>query len=235
MVVGSPRNPQQGDDRKGVATLAHEFNNPLAALMNIFYLIEAGNSLTPDGQRYLDLAKAEVGHLSAVAQSALTEFQGKEVWTKADICALLHSVVDFYSTGFHAQGISIDSHCCDPQHLSIHAPSMRQAFSNLLLNAAEAMKEGGKIQVRISSGQERNGALRKGLRITIADNGTGISTADLAKIFDPFFTTKGTAGTGMGLAFVQETIAKHGGSVRVRSCLRPGRTGSVFSMFLPSP
>jgi two-component system CheB/CheR fusion protein len=229
----NPSDSKSQDHQIVVATLAHEFNNPLAALLNIFYLIEAENTLTPEGQRYLDLAKQEVNHLARTAKSALNDVRGTETRAKADVAALLRSVVDFYTPAFLTRGIAVQAHYREAGDLPIHAASIRQVFSNLLLNAADAIQERGKIQVRLSSSTEPREPFRKGLRVTVCDNGIGISSDHLNKIFDPFFTTKGSDGTGLGLAFVCKTVERHGGTIRAKSCQRHGRSGSVFSIFLP--
>jgi signal transduction histidine kinase len=105
--------------------------------------------------------------------------------------------------------------------------------ANLLLNAADAMPDGGKICARISLGHEWNARHRRGLRLTFADTGSGIAAKDLVRMWDPFFTTKGPAGNGIGLSLVKNTVQKHHGVLRVRSSTRSGHSGSVFSIFLP--
>ena len=107
-------------------------------------------------------------------------------------------------------------------------------FSNLLLNAADAMPNGGKIHTKISKAHEWTGQHRRGLRVTFGDDGCGIATDALQKILEPFFTTKGASGNGIGLSLVRDTVQKHDGGLRVRSCTKPGRNGSVFSIFLPA-
>jgi len=67
-----------------------------------------------------------------------------------------------------------------------------------------------------------------------ADNGHGISDEDLPRIFEPFYTTKGDTGTGLGLWLAESIVRKHEGQIRVRSCRRPGQSGTVFWVFLPS-
>src|SRR5215471_13841701 len=76
-------------------------------------------------------------------------------------------------------------------------------------------------------------ARRAGARAVIADNGPGISAGNREKIFEPFFTTKGENGTGLGLWVTSGIILKHGGSIRVRTSTRRGRSGTVFNIFLP--
>jgi two-component system CheB/CheR fusion protein len=107
-------------------------------------------------------------------------------------------------------------------------------FTNLLLNAADAMPAGGKMQARVSNAHESGGQRRRGLRLILADNGKGIAAKDLPRILDPFFSTKGAAGNGIGLSLVNNTVQKHHGVLRVRSSTKPGRSGTVFVIFLPA-
>ncbi|MDA8139541.1 MAG: ATP-binding protein [Desulfobacteraceae bacterium] len=102
---------------------------------------------------------------------------------------------------------------------------LQQAFVNLLLNAIQAMPQGGEIKIRAGRGPQGH------LRIDLADSGTGIKPEDLAHIFDPFYTTKESgAGTGLGLSIVYNIIRTHGGYIEVNS--EVGK-GSTFSIFLP--
>ncbi len=105
--------------------------------------------------------------------------------------------------------------------------------ANLLLNSADAMPNGGKIYARIVPGHEWKGDFKRGVRLTFADTGSGIAAKNLARIWDPFFTTKGSAGNGIGLSLVKNTVQKHHGVLRVRSSTRTGHSGTVFSVFLP--
>jgi len=72
-----------------------------------------------------------------------------------------------------------------------------------------------------------------GVRVTIADNGTGIRAEDRPRLFEPFFTTKEKTGTGLGLWLSESIARKHGGSIRLRSSTKPGRSGTTFTVFLP--
>jgi signal transduction histidine kinase len=111
---------------------------------------------------------------------------------------------------------------------------MRQLFNNLVLNAIDAMPNGGRLRAQVASAHEWLGWKRTGLRITIADNGTGIAPEVLQRVKEPFFTTKGASGNGMGLAVVQEIITQHSGVFKIRSCVIPGRTGTVITIFIPT-
>ncbi len=214
--------------------MAHEVNNPLDALLNLLYLLEAEDTLTDKGRHYLSLAKEEVHRVSQIAHGAMDRFRSPAGPQDTNVPRLLHSVIDFYKPRLDAQGICVDVRYCPGEDLPVDPGSLRQVFSNLLLNAAHAMPGGGVMYARVSSAREWSGLNRHGLRVTFADNGCGISPEDLPRITEPFFTTKGLAGSGLGLALVKETVAQCHGILRVRSTTRPGRSGSVFTIFLPA-
>jgi signal transduction histidine kinase len=109
---------------------------------------------------------------------------------------------------------------------------LAQALLNLIVNAKEAMPEGGAVDVRaqLSPFSAMNGHIHKAIEITVSDDGAGISPENRERIFDPFFTTK-TQGTGLGLAFTHKIISAHRGSIKITSS--PGR-GTQFSVFLPA-
>ena len=214
------------------ASLAHEINNPLDSLLNLLYLIEA--EATPTGRHYLALAEEEVHRISQIAHGAMDRFRSPVGPQDTNVPRLLGSVVDFYTSRLDSQGIRVEARYCSGEDLPVDPGSLRQAFSNLLLNAAQAMPGGGTMHVRVSRAHEWTGLGRHGLRVTFADNGCGIAAENLSKITEPFFTTKGTVGTGLGLALVKDTVEKHHGVLRVRSSTQSGQSGSVFAIFLPA-
>lgn len=214
------------------ALLAHEINNPLNSLSSLLYLIEA--EATPTGRHYLRLAREEVDRISKIAHGAMDRFRSPLGPQDTNVPRLLGSVVDFYMSRLNSQGIRVETRYCSGEDLPVDPGSLRQVFSNLLLNAAEAMSSGGTMHVRVSKTHEWTGLKRRGLRVTFADNGSGIAAENLSKLTEPFFTTKGAAGTGLGLALVKDSVEKHHGVLRVRSSTQRGRSGSVFAIFLPA-
>jgi signal transduction histidine kinase len=98
--------------------------------------------------------------------------------------------------------------------------------SNLLVNALDALSPDGVVTLRLS---KRFGKAR----LLVADNGCGISDALKEKVFEPFFTTKKDLGTGLGLALTRKIVARHGGSIWVRSRTGPGQSGTAFQISLP--
>jgi signal transduction histidine kinase len=221
-------------ERGIAASLAHEINNPLEVLLNLLYLVDRDATLTEESRDYLTLAREEACRISQISHAAMNEFPGAADPEDTNVPQLLRSVLDFYGSRFKSQGIAVSTRYCRDGNLSGYPRQLRQMLSNLLLNAADAMSKGGKIYVRISSAHEWRDRQRRGLRLTIGDNGCGIAAKDLPRILDPFFTTKGSAGTGIGLSLVKETVRKHHGTLRVRSSTKPGRSGSVFTIFLPA-
>jgi signal transduction histidine kinase len=114
------------------------------------------------------------------------------------------------------------------------AAEIRQVFANLASNAVEALTHGGQVQVHIAPAKDWSDSDRSGVRIVVADNGPGIRPDLRSRVFDAFFATKEEKGTGLGLWVVSGIVAKHGGSIRLRSSTGPRRSGTVFSVFLPA-
>ena len=111
------------------------------------------------------------------------------------------------------------------------ANDLRQVLANLIGNAIDATRD-GKIVIRTRRATDwRNG--RKGVTITVADTGEGMSEHTRRKIFEPFFSTKGSTGTGLGLWVTVGIVEKHQGRIKVRSSQSPLHQGTVFTVFLP--
>jgi signal transduction histidine kinase len=108
---------------------------------------------------------------------------------------------------------------------------LKQVFLNLIGNAIQAMPEGGRLRVQVSEvvGNQR----REGVRVLIADTGSGIRPEDSKQLFEPFFTTKSTKGTGLGLWISKGIVEKYQGVIRFRSIRLLGGNITVFSVFIP--
>ena len=215
------------------ASAAHEIKNPLDSLLNLLYLLEAEATLTRKGRTYLALAKEEVSRLSQIAQAMLGQAKPFTVKEKTNVGKLFATVVEFYKQRFEGERITVQTQYSSDVTIATYAAQLRQVFSNLLLNAAEAMPDGGRIQARVSEGHEWCGQQRRGVRITIADDGCGVPGSLLPQIFQEGFTMK-PDGHGMGMSLVRDIVQKHNGSLRVKSSTKPGRHGTVFNLFLPA-
>ena len=215
-------------------SVAHDINNPLEVLGNLLYLVESEPNLTEKGRRCLKLAREEIHRVRLLVRESLDGYHDTARRQETSIPKLLDEIVELYKLRFDARRIAVETRYRSDGCLSVFPQQLRRAFSNLLLNAADAVPQGGIIRLRTSRAREWSGETRRGLRVTIADNGCGIPRDDLPRIFQTFFSTKGTGGSGMGLANVQDAVNQHGGVLRVRSTTRAGRSGSVFSIFLPA-
>ncbi len=212
-----------------VGSLAHDFNNLLTTIAGHASLIEAeadpGSEVQESARAVVQAAERasrlvrELRHLVRPTPS-----QPRRV----DLHEVISEVVDLIRPLAHNK-VSI--------HLDFRAPAavvqadpeqMHQMLLNLLLNARDAMPEGGVLTVETSLAGEPADRLT----IAVRDTGCGIASEDLSRIFEPFFTTrKAQGGTGLGLAIVARIVKKHSGTITVES--GPGR-GSTFRVTLPA-
>ena len=212
------------------AAIAHEIRNPLEALTNLIYLARRDAN---GRDQYLALAEQEIGRLDSIAQQALGFVREAAAPERVDPGKLLDEVLQLYLRKLQQNRIVIDKSAQEATEVFAFPGELRQLFSNLILNAMEAMKDGGKLRLRVMRVHEWSGTQRPGVRITIADTGNGIQTTDLPHIFEPFYTTKKEGGTGLGLWLAYGIAQKHTGWIKVASRTTPGRSGTVFSVFLP--
>src|SRR5579864_6775222 len=217
------------------AAVAHEINNPLEAVTNLIYLARHH----PEKQdQYLGMAEKEVLRVAAIAQQMLGFVRETSSPAPLNVAATLDDVLLLYMRQLNEKHIQIEKSYDPAVEIQGFAGELRQLFSNLILNALDALDDGGHLTLHVARGREwsnghASGAHRTGARVTIADNGGGIRSADLTRIFEPFYSTKGDAGTGLGLWLSHGIVRKHEGSIRVRSRTTAGSSGTVFSVFLP--
>jgi PAS domain S-box-containing protein len=211
------------------ASIAHEINNPLEAVVNLLYLARHDSK---NAAEYLTQAEQEVGRVARLAQQTLGFVRDASSPASMDPAAIMDEILQLYSRKLEGRQIRVARRYRNPCQVSGYSGELRQLLANLLVNAVEAMAEGGSLQVRVAAGRDWSD-LREGVRITVADNGSGIPRENLRQIFEPFFTTKNDTGTGLGLWVSHGIVQKHGGSIRVRSRANGHATGTVFLIFLP--
>jgi PAS domain S-box-containing protein len=210
------------------ASIAHEVNNPLEAILNLGYLLERNPSLDDEARTYTRLLVNEVMRVSEITRQTLSFYRDTSTLAEVDLPGILKNVLDLQQPLMEQRSIlsSIECRKCAPVWAS--PGELRQVFTNLLLNAIEALPRGGRIRVTVTPYGNMVCA-------TIADNGPGIPENVRARIFQPFFTTKVSKGTGLGLWISQAIVRKYGGSIRMRTSSAPWRTtGTVFRVCLPS-
>ncbi len=215
------------------ASIAHEINNPLESITNILYLLENDPTLHDPARNYANLAQQELSRVTQIARQTLGFYRDTSFPILVDVPSLLDNVVELYRRKIDAKGIKLNREYGDCKTISAFAGELRQVFSNLILNAIESVDRGGTVRLHVSASPDDAKGKRRGIHAVIADNGPGISAEHRKKIFEPFFTTKGEKGTGLGLWVSHGIVEKHGGEIRFRSCITTGRSGTVFSVFLP--
>jgi PAS domain S-box-containing protein len=229
------RNEKLATAGRLAAAVAHEINNPLEAVLNLIYLARH----RPESQdQYLEMAEKEVLRVGAIAQQMLGFVRESSSPSPLNVAATLDDVLQLYLRQLNEKHIQVEKQYDPSVEIRGFAGELRQLFSNLIINALDALDNGGRLTLHVARGREwsnghGNGQHRKGARITIADNGSGIQQSDLTRIFEPFYSTKGDAGTGLGLWLSHGIVQKHEGSIRVRSRTAAASSGTVFSIFLP--
>jgi two-component system, chemotaxis family, CheB/CheR fusion protein len=219
------------------AAIAHEINNPMQALSNILSLLTHRSNLDPDTRQLISIAENEVSRMAHISRQMLSFYRESSVPVSLNVKEILEDVLELLILRMRSGRINVIRRYDFTGEITGFPVELRQLFANLLTNAVEMLSENGQIYVHVSHCQDRAGARsasRSGVRIVIADDGPGISREHREHIFEPFFTTKGEKGTGLGLWVVKGIVAKHGGSIRMRSSTTPGKSGAVFSVFLPT-
>ena len=213
------------------ASVAHEINNPLEAVTNLLYLAKRN----PEGAgEYLDQADEELRRVAHIAGQTLGFYRdtGDVAWI--DMAEVAEGVLRLYEVKLHEKRLAVRKKLQTGSRLRARAGEMRQIISNLLVNAIDATPAGGQLVIKVLLGSDRKEPARPGVRITIGDSGSGIENRNQKRIFDPFWTTKKSTGTGLGLWVTRSIVSNSGGSIRVRSRIEPGRSGAVFSVFVPT-
>ena len=210
------------------SSIAHEINNPLESVTNLLYL--ANHSQTLDQAKgYLSSADQELRRVAAVTSQTLRFHKQSTSPQQITAEALIENLLSIYQGRIHNSGVLIQTRYRTQNPVRCFEGEIRQVISNLLGNSLDAVHHGGKIYLRSSEGLNYKTGDR-GIVITLADNGSGMSPETLQKAFKPFYTTKGITGTGLGLWICKEIIDRHNGAIHIRS--RVGR-GTVFTIFLP--
>ncbi|MDT8068265.1 MAG: ATP-binding protein [Terriglobia bacterium] len=213
------------------ASISHEINNPLESVTNLLYIALSQDSLTPEVRHLLTQADQELSRVTHIATQTLRFYRQSTNPTSVDMGNLIDSVLQLLSPRLRNMEVEVGREYGAKTRITCFEGELRQVFTNLISNAVDAMpKAGGRLIARTKQVGSSNGTGLQGIQITIADNGQGIPADLESRIFEPFYTTKGNRGTGLGLWVTKEIIAKHKGTIRVRSTV--GR-GTVFMIVIP--
>jgi PAS domain S-box-containing protein len=213
------------------ATIAHEMNNPLEAVTNLIYLAMQEADRPDKHKNYLKAAERELRRASHIAGQTLGFY--RDTSQPAELCVdkAVDDILTIYESRFKNKALRIEKRIQRGLTISTVQGEFMQVLSNLIANAIDAARKGGKILIRAKSTRHcKSGQV--GIRVTIADDGQGISPDNKKKIFTPFFTTKGEVGTGLGLWIAKDLLAKRHGSISFRSHNR-AKPGTTMSFFVP--
>jgi len=215
------------------ATIAHELNNPLAAVANLLYLIEISEGADTGSRNYAKIALQELHRASNIVKQTLSFHRDSNVAVPLKVSELLDGILELYLPKMMTARVSVEKRYEIDGDIKGFPGELRQVFSNLIINALEAMGRDGRLVVHIYP-TRNSGTSKDGVRVVIADTGPGIAAEVRRQIFEPFFTTKGEKGTGLGLWVTHGIVQKHGGAIQVRSSTRANNSGTVFSLVFPA-
>lgn len=214
------------------ASVAHEIHNPLDAIANLLYLLDHSKQLDEASREHVRLASEELDRVTNISEQMLTFSRESRVPVPVKLRDLLDNVLVLYQARLTTSDIQVRKRYEQVLEVRAFPGELRQVFSNLIGNALDAMGPSGCLTLHVRPSRDWMNMERRGVRVTIADNGTGISEADRHRISEAFYTTKGEKGTGLGLWVSEGIIRKYGGELRFRSSTGE-RHGSVFQVFLP--
>ena len=206
--------------------LAHDINNPLTGVLAFAQL--AQKSVEPGSQAFEDIKEIEASALRCkkIVEDLLSfsRPQSQSNATQVDLGEVVKKILPNLEIQFKDYNYQLDIQLERLPNVQVAESKFEQVFTNILSNAFQAIEDGGKITIR--SGQEENMVY-----IDIADDGEGITEANLKRIFDPYFTTKDKkGGTGLGLPTTYNIVREHGGRIKVKSQLG---SGASFRVFVP--
>ena len=216
------------------ATIAHEIHNPLDSVSNLLYLLQH-EPTDEESKQFLQMAQRELARVTQISRAMLSLYRESKAPVAVNLKEMLDDLLLLMQHRFQLLGVTVSADL--PSEIAIEGfpAELRQVFTNLIGNAAEAAGQGGNVTVRITS-QPAEGAsspaLEAGAIVEIVDNGPGIPAENREHLFQPFFTTKGEHGTGLGLWVSQGIIHKHAGSIDLISRTDGPAHGTTARVFL---
>jgi len=207
------------------ASIAHEVNNPLQSVQNCLHLAGREDLDSEKRKEYFDLASSELERLSLTVQRMLDFYRPGVAQPKEILVAeLLGYVINLTEKQLTERGIHVKTELPATLPLIMAVGSqIQQVFINLILNAYDAMPNGGNLRI---AGRARPG----GVEVLFQDSGRGIAREQQSSIFEPFFSTK-EGGTGLGLTVSYNIITAHGGTLEL---VPDHGKGACFRVFLPT-
>jgi PAS domain S-box-containing protein len=218
------------------ATIAHEINNPLQAIVNLLSLLRPAVS-SPEGIEYLDAVESELIRVSHIARQTLGFYRENTSAIKMSLSDLVLPAITIYEPRCRELGIEVRKSLDSSKVIALRRGEMMQVISNLISNSIYAMQSGGVLSVSVKDAATAPDgialAVPDEIVLTIEDNGVGIAADTLPKVFDAFFTTRNTVGTGIGLFIARQFVEGHGGRIEIESSVDAKNHGTIIRIYLP--
>ncbi len=214
------------------ASIAHEINNPLEAIKNSLYLLSQAIDDESPHRKFLKIAVDETARVSRILRQMLGFYRPGKM-EPTDVNAVIQEAAALMERHLRQQRVRVDLDLSPTLPAVVaSADQLKQVILNLLVNAQQAMPEGGTISIATHQSRDADPELvgAEAIQVRVRDTGSGIPSEHLPHIFEPFFSTKEMKGTGLGLWVSYGIVQSHGGSIHVRS--RAGR-GTTFTISLP--
>jgi PAS domain S-box-containing protein len=214
------------------AVIAHEINNPLAAITNLVYLLQQHPTLDEGAQAHVLALRKEVARVAHITKQTLGFYRTAQTPMPVRLSQVADEAIEACAKIVKEKGVNIARNYQSLGDIQGYPIELRQVFVNLLDNAIEAVRPGGNIVVDVSEVESARDH-RPSVKVVVSDDGPGIPTELKSEIFEPFFSTKGEKGTGLGLWVTRSIVYKHEGSIEVLGNGGPGPRGTAFSIVLP--
>jgi PAS domain S-box-containing protein len=213
---------------KLASTIAHEVNNPLAAVVNALFLVSEDRALDETTRRYVNIASEELNRVSHIVRQNLAFYRERQDLHTVSLSSIIQDVLGFLKVQMESRRVQAQQRFETPGDVRGVESELRQLVINLLLNALEACPDNSTLRIRIRPAARDAG--RRQVQLTVANRGT-VSDAVLNRLFQPFVTSRPEKGKGLGLWVARGIVNKHHGDIFVRTSLRFGWT--VVTVTLP--
>ncbi len=215
-------------------SVVHEINNPLESITNLVYLLSMDQQLPEHLRPYVAMAEQELSRVTQISKQTLSFHRETQTPVRVTLSELLDEVIVLFSRRLREKRVEVVRRYESEEPVLLFPGEMRQVYANLLVNALEATEPGGRIVLRIRKARRTSvRSALEGVRVVVADSGSGIPPEVKVKLGQPFYTTKGQLGTGLGLWVSQAIVKRYNGNIQVRSSTADDRHGTTFSVFLP--
>ena len=213
------------------ATVAHEINNPLEAVMNLVFLAKIMAKDQPELVEKLDLVEQELDRVAHIARQTLGFYRETTLPSRLEVAPLINSVLSIYSNKLKVKEVRAETIADGCPPIVTVSGELKQIVANLVSNAIDAVNPGGRIIIASRCIDPPTGPA---LELSVEDNGPGVSAEHAERIFEPFFTTKKDVGTGLGLWVAREIAERLGGTLKLRpAATTNGHRGAAFILQLP--